>query len=586
MYRNDISILRAVSVLSVMFFHAKIPYFEGGYLGVDVFFVLSGFLIYGNITKSIIEKNFSFKDFYISRARRLLPALILVVGLTLLCGIAILLPYDLKNLGQSIVATVLSANNVLLYITSGYWDAVSDFKPLYHTWSLAVEEQFYIVGPIAFYIIFNYFNSRFARVALYSVLLLSSYLVFVLADNREYSFLMTHSRAWELLAGVVAYEISTCVSKNDKYRYIFAIFGWGLVITSIFIGRNFTAELAMLPVLGVCILLIFPLHADFWYAWYFRPFIYLGLISYSLYLWHQPVFAYLRYISVVEPSVSSFVVAIVVILVLAALTVKYIEVPFRIKSNFESKILIVSASISTAFLLLMGFLFNITYGFASYSKYDYGENPQKYVDGPNKLAFTKFESNSRQNNVLVLGNSFARDFINVLSFYSPASKFNIKYYKGGCDLIRGEDFKNDLQNSKYVFYSENWAQNYYKSSDVDDLNLCLQDILKVSPDSEVTIVGVKNFGWNNGFVKFNSVTSDYFVRPRESVNHFNINAAIALPGYLNLLDELKNVQGNVPIFDNDGHLLTYDTNHLTRNGAKHLELVLRAKLNKIFDDRL
>ena len=177
-FRNDINGLRALAVLPVLFFHAGLSGFSGGFLGVDVFFVISGFLITSNIIKSQSNGAFSIVSFYGKRARRILPPLILTLLVTLILSFIFMLPYDLKNLGQSLVATSFGANNILLYLTSGYWSLAAEFKPLYHTWSLGVEEQYYIIIPIVFIIFFNKPKVLLASViTLFLISILSSYII-------------------------------------------------------------------------------------------------------------------------------------------------------------------------------------------------------------------------------------------------------------------------------------------------------------------------------------------------------------------------------------------------------------------------
>ena len=147
-YRKEIDGLRAIAVLPVMFFHAGLNFIQGGFYGVDVFFVISGYLITSMILHQKSNSAFSIMNFYERRARRILPALIIVMLACIPFAFILMQPDDLENFGQSLISTSLMANNVLLYLTSGYWDLTSEFKPLLHTWSLGVEEQFYIIFPM------------------------------------------------------------------------------------------------------------------------------------------------------------------------------------------------------------------------------------------------------------------------------------------------------------------------------------------------------------------------------------------------------------------------------------------------------
>ncbi|EFB9715823.1 acyltransferase, partial [Escherichia coli] len=162
-YRPEIDGLRTLAVLPVIFFHAGVQWIPGGFLGVDVFFVISGFLITSILLKECSNRTFTFSGFYERRVRRIAPALILMTSVTFIISLFMMVPYDLKNLGQSVVATIFSANNILLYLTSGYWSTASEFKPLYHTWSLAVEEQYYLVAPVIIYIIYSINHNKLIK---------------------------------------------------------------------------------------------------------------------------------------------------------------------------------------------------------------------------------------------------------------------------------------------------------------------------------------------------------------------------------------------------------------------------------------
>lgn len=203
-YRGEIDGLRALAVVPVILFHAGYDSFSGGFVGVDVFFVISGYLITSILVVDIENERFSLVAFYERRARRILPALFLVMLVCIPFSWIWMLPEPMENFGQSVVATTVFANNILLFMTSGYWDLTSEFKPLLHSWSLAIEGQYYLFFPL-----FLLDVRRWGRASILWLMvgLLIISLLLVEWSRRhlpEANFFLAHTRAWELLAGSIA----------------------------------------------------------------------------------------------------------------------------------------------------------------------------------------------------------------------------------------------------------------------------------------------------------------------------------------------------------------------------------------------
>ena len=171
-YRPEVDGLRAIAIVPVIFFHTGLPMFKSGLIGVDIFFIISGYLITSLIYKEASSKSFSIKAFYLRRIRRLLPALFLMMVITIPISFFLMQPYYLENFGQSLVATLFMSNNFLLYITTDYWSPYAEFKPLLHTWSLAVEEQFYLIYPIFLLSIFSLHPAKIIKI--YTAVILAS----------------------------------------------------------------------------------------------------------------------------------------------------------------------------------------------------------------------------------------------------------------------------------------------------------------------------------------------------------------------------------------------------------------------------
>lgn len=577
--RNDINGLRALAVLPVLFFHAHHPWVQGGFLGVDVFFVISGYLITNLIYAKVVTGNFSFFEFYERRARRILPAFLFVLAATTLGSIFFMVPYDIKNYGQSLVASILSVNNILLYLTSGYWSLASDFKPLYHTWSLAVEEQYYLVAPLIIFFCFKVWKKTQSVFIVSSLLFGISYLLSLNLQNKEFVFLIILTRAWELLAGALLAlkQFNSSTNKNN----LASLLGLFLIFFSYFNPYFFSSNQAIvnaMPVIGALLVIAYSDGANTFTGKLLsvKPLVILGLISYSVYLWHQPVLAFLRLTSEYEPSVAKQAFFSLLSVPLAYLTWRFIENPFRNKTKIDSKAFCILLSIGVSFLLGVGLLMHKTYGFQDYwPQYSYEGNPQMYVDSPRVFKLNSFSDNKKQK-MLVVGNSFARDFINMMSENDVSKNFSLIYFEGDC-LSRDQRRLNDLlAEADFVVYAEDWGQKSYSESQVEAVAACSRYFSKMSSGGKIFVLGVKNFGWNNNFVKLGNFGSESMVTPRKTILSFNDSAKSKVGGYVDVLELISN-DGRVRIFDDNGKFITYDTNHLTRSGAKYIGGILFGK---------
>lgn len=338
-YRPDIDGLRAIAVLSVVFFHLDISIFSGGYIGVDVFFVISGYLI-SNLLLSYTRKgNFSFSVFYEKRLRRLIPALYLVLLTTFLVCYFIFSPNDFIVFGRNLIATVLSGANVYSYFTLDYFAEPSHFNPLLHAWSLSVEEQFYLIFPAFIYI---FFYKKYFKV-LVVTLTIASFLVsiYLVENNSQGAFYLPQSRAWELLVGCL---LSLLPYKRNIPNYLLEI---GSLIGIIFIfaaifhydsSTPFPGVNALVPVIGTSLIIYTNARSKTTLGKVIagRLFVFFGLISYSLYLWHWPAIVFLNYTSVDEPSNLIKIFVFFACVFISYLSYRFIETPFRKKAILPS----------------------------------------------------------------------------------------------------------------------------------------------------------------------------------------------------------------------------------------------------------
>jgi len=355
-YRAEIDGLRALAVVPVILFHAGFELFSGGFVGVDVFFVISGYLITTILIEDIENQRFSLVNFYQRRARRILPALFFVMFVCIPFAWIWMLPSQMKDFSQSLVAVSLFASNVLFWRESGYFDAAAEEKPLLHTWSLAVEEQYYMLFPIFLCLAWRYGKNRvfWMIVVMASISLLFS--EWGWRNKATANFYLAPTRAWELFAGSIAAFI---VQKNGVQKNNFlALLGLAAIIFSIFAydeSTPFPSVYALVPVLGVVLLVLYA-HKETLAAKFLstKALVGIGLISYSAYLWHQPLLAFARVRLQQELSFVLMVFLSLASLVLAFLSWKYIEKPFRDRAKISRKAVFVISIFGICLFFFIG----------------------------------------------------------------------------------------------------------------------------------------------------------------------------------------------------------------------------------------
>ena len=347
-YRPEIDGLRAIAVLAVVLFHAEFGC-PGGYVGVDVFFVISGFLITSLIWKDLESGRFSIVNFWERRARRIVPALVVMTLAVLVAGWFLLMPRDLKSLGQASASQTVFMANVHYWRDTGYFGGDANEKPLLHTWSLAVEEQFYFVVPGLLWLAFFRLKMR-SRKGILILLSIGWILSFVLSvhgvkTGPSFTFYMLHSRAWELLTGsLVAFlGFPAVLSQRQPWREILSFLGLALIFLAILFYSEqtpFPGWAALPPCLGAALFIwankpsetaradaLAPSFVGRCLA--AKPVVFIGLISYSLYLWHWPFLAFSHY-RILDPlSVGQRATMVVLGFVCAVLSWKFVETPFR-----------------------------------------------------------------------------------------------------------------------------------------------------------------------------------------------------------------------------------------------------------------
>ncbi|ABS64037.1 acyltransferase 3 [Parvibaculum lavamentivorans DS-1] len=348
-YRPSVDGLRAVAVISVMLFHAEVPGFSGGFVGVDVFFVISGYLITGIILQQQATKSFSLLHFYERRARRILPALFLIMSVTLVAAALLTAPFRFAEIAESAAAALSFTANIYFWASSDYFATAARIQPLIHTWSLGVEEQFYIVFPLLM-LVFARAKRASLGIAISSLAIASLIVSEIMARHHpNAAFYLPHSRAYELLAGsLIALYRPTGDTLGPRISAVLRASGAIMIAASVGTyheGMVLPGFAMLLPVLGVALMLLAddrdePLAQAL--SW--RPLVFVGLCSYSLYLWHQPILALARIATTDHLNLGGSIVILALCVPLSWLSWRYVEQPFRDGRKINIKPFVLTAS--------------------------------------------------------------------------------------------------------------------------------------------------------------------------------------------------------------------------------------------------
>lgn len=335
-YRPELDGLRTVAIIPVLLFHAGLPAVPGGYVGVDVFFVISGYLITSLLLQDLAEGRFRFRDFYARRIRRIAPTLMLVLFVSIPFAWLWMLPEELKVFGKMLASTTLFLSNVTLWGETGYFEASSELSPLLHTWSLAVEEQFYLVFPLLLLLFHRLWCRGLNWLLLFGILASFAFADWASTRQPAAAYYLIPTRAWQLLLGAwLALHFSRVVGLISRWRLQDVLAGAGLLMIAFAIfsfdeKTPFPGRYALLPTLGAALVLaassgdsrIGCLLAS-------RPFVHVGLLSYAMYVWHQPVLAFARLRLMDEITPEVMVLLCLLVYVLAWLTWRFVEQPVK-----------------------------------------------------------------------------------------------------------------------------------------------------------------------------------------------------------------------------------------------------------------
>ncbi len=572
LYRNDIDGMRALAVIAVILFH--FGYLPNGYLGVDVFFVISGFLITGILYNQLLEQRFAVLPFYYRRIRRILPLVIFITLVAFIIGLLVMLPSDLERLCQSIVATNIFGNNVLQYVATGdYWDVINEYKPLLHTWSLGIEEQYYILYPFLF-LFFKKGRGKGLLPILVGITILSL-IVFSLPYFDEAAvFYLLSFRFFELsLGGIVAILFSSKrLNQNLSPFLLIALIAFFCIDLP-----EPAIRLRQALVVGVSALLLITANRKSRIASRVleNPVArFIGKISFSLYMWHYLLLAFTRYAITDQLTNSHMLLLGMMTLILSVGSYYFIENPFRDDKRINNK--------TFRLTIILFYLITTVGGIIVYSKggviRDMPELDIKRSEAKRNMHFQYnykvFEKNKEFGNtddlkILVVGNSFARDWVNILkeSTYEDALDIAYTYY-----LTDKEDLVNE---ANLIFFSS--MKKRTVNSYVDQYQL---------DTNVVWCIGNKNFGVSNG-IFYNAKGHEYCDQRVEMRRDILVKNAVRKAEwgrrYIDLLEMAMDEDNFVPIFTDNCKFISQDCKHLTKAGAAYYARLLEQDENFVLN---
>lgn len=626
-YRPEIDGIRTIAVFAVIFYHADflllgVNPFRGGYIGVDLFFVISGYLITSIILREENSGGFSFLNFYERRARRILPALFTIMLVSIPFAWYYLMPKAVMEYAGSLLSTLAFSSNFWFWLEDSYWAEPSTLKPLLHTWSLAVEEQFYIFFPIIL-LLTRRFHAQYMLIS-FIILFLLSFLFAGFASYRypDANFFLIQSRAWELLAGAILakIEIEKGRINNTILSSVLCPIGLCLIIYSIIFFQDeihHPSFMTFLPILGTMILIWFCKEREFvTLILSSRIFVAFGLISYSLYLWHQPIFAFSRIANFQQTNTNKLILIILTIL-FSFISYFIVEKPFRNKRIISRKKLIYilcPLSIVIALPAIYAYLHGGEWGrfekwqlrflaedrtvtgqFAEYVRSDYSKNSNKF-----------FDIDKKRKRLLVIGDSFSQDFFNILKENDflinidvsthyignicknvPASVY-IKNYGATTDercasAIRIGDERLDerLKQADIVVVASRWTPDTLATLP------SLYSEVKQRSNAEVFIIGIKQIPTIDSESLANMTLLNLLNMksiPESNILDIQIKCRNLFHNNADYVDLGAIICGNeynsCPLSTPNGYLVSYDGFHLTQEGAKYVGGLL--KENEMF----
>lgn len=616
-FRQDINGLRAYAVAFVVLFHFNIFGFSGGFVGVDVFFVISGFLMTKIIVNGIENNNFSLLKFYISRANRIIPALAILCLAIATVGWFTLTPLEYKDFGKHAATSLGFISNIQYFREAGYFDAASHEKLLLHTWSLSVEWQFYILLPIFLYFINRVLKSKNALTISFSLLLIVSFVLSIAVSkiNPSAAFYLLPTRAWEMMAGGLIYLFLNKTSFSKRTSLAIELVGFSLIFASVALFSTTTlwpSYNALVPVLGTFLVLLAANDNSLFTNNKVAQF--LGNTSYSIYLWHWPLVFYLNYLQLNDQSFF-IAIAIAMSILLGWISYRFIETPSRVYlSSLTLKNSLVfftsSLSIFLSFFIVIIYQNGLPARFQGHLKNivatENDKNPRRdecHIAGDRVPPQCKYGTGDVH--AIVLGDSHADAIVRAVEKSLPENTSLLQWTYSSCPLINGVQRDRNFKCAGFIKFALDEKEKYkgvpiiisnklnFLDSNKDEYYLRNKDFSKESLKNEY-IKTLCKFSENNPVYVLQSVPTYQQRVPSFIVHNVilrkNDRLSINLSDYRRSVEssytaqKLASNKCNVKIIntekyfcdtskcyaDKNGVPLYYDDNHLSSFGSDHL----------------
>lgn len=624
--RVDIQSLRGLAVLLVLLFHFFPDFFPRGYLGVDIFFVISGYLM-SKVINEKINKKFSLFGFYLSRLKRILPSLILIIFVISFISLKLLLPNDFANLYESIKFTFFLIPNFYFWLNGGYFGLIDELKPLLHLWSIGVEFQFYFFIPIFYLSLIKYFRTTKVKnyiILLFLISILSNiYIDYI--DGKNFSFFMPFTRLWEFLIGSLCYHFA----KKSYYKHEWIIFVLFFLFLFVLLkGFNYEIYNKLFAVL-FAFSIIFINSKSFYISYLLKNkfLVFLGFVSYALYLWHWPILSLFKYYAISEINLENNIILILCSIILAFLTTRYFENKFRYSSNKNYTLVFITN------ILLLLIVFNPQISFFKKRIFDQkildisksiGSNyrcskDSYFIYGQSKACLINSDSTNINKNlkdyIALYGNSHAQMYgyafkeilkkINKIGIIIPLNAclptydLNIsrdcldKSYKNFKKVMSDENIKTIIIGLNFDHNSlENIDGIVFKKDAKEKLALSLNNLIKkfLTADKKVILIGPLStpkynfpldYSRNLFFDKNLNLEKNYLLEKFEIENQVFFNSFENKENFRFFLPHKVQCNNVYCEYIIDNQSLFADDNHLSKYGSLKMKNELQNELNNL-----